>query len=69
MINFVLFVGLFFVLGGLAVASNPSPCYGVVGLVMASIAGCGCLVSLGVYSVSLVLVMVYLGDILVVFIW
>ena len=41
MINFVLFMSLFFVLGGLAVASNPSPYYGVVGLVVASIAGCG----------------------------
>lgn len=41
MISFVLFIGLFFVLGGLAVASNPSPYYGVVGLVVASIAGCG----------------------------
>ena len=41
MIKFVLFLGTCFVLGGLAVASNPSPYYGVVGLVVASIAGCG----------------------------
>nr|WDE77705.1 NADH dehydrogenase subunit 6 [Vireo olivaceus]WDE77714.1 NADH dehydrogenase subunit 6 [Vireo olivaceus] len=69
MMSFVLFMGLFFVLGGLAVASNPSPYYGVVGLVVASIAGCGWLVSLGVSFVSLVLVMVYLGGMLVVFVY
>nr|YP_010000351.1 NADH dehydrogenase subunit 6 [Paradisaea raggiana]QOD96224.1 NADH dehydrogenase subunit 6 [Paradisaea raggiana] len=69
MMNFVLFMGLCFVLGGLAVASNPSPYYGVVGLVVASIAGCGWLVSLGVSFVSLVLVMVYLGGMLVVFVY
>nr|QWS05739.1 NADH dehydrogenase subunit 6 [Oedistoma pygmaeum] len=69
MMNFVLFLGLCFTLGGLAVASNPSPYYGVVGLVVASIAGCGWLVSLGVSFVSLVLVMVYLGGMLVVFVY
>nr|YP_010000754.1 NADH dehydrogenase subunit 6 [Struthidea cinerea]QOD96666.1 NADH dehydrogenase subunit 6 [Struthidea cinerea] len=69
MMNFVLFMSLCFVLGGLAVASNPSPYYGVVGLVVASIAGCGWLVSLGVSFVSLVLVMVYLGGMLVVFVY
>nr|YP_009566704.1 NADH dehydrogenase subunit 6 [Artamus cinereus]QBB11054.1 NADH dehydrogenase subunit 6 [Artamus cinereus] len=69
MLNFVLFMSLCFILGGLAVASNPSPYYGVLGLVMASIAGCGWLVSLGVSFVSLVLVMVYLGGMLVVFVY
>nr|YP_004733944.1 NADH dehydrogenase subunit 6 [Cyanopica cyanus]AEJ88696.1 NADH dehydrogenase subunit 6 [Cyanopica cyanus]AMR35711.1 NADH dehydrogenase subunit 6 [Cyanopica cyanus koreensis] len=69
MMNFVLFMSLCFVLGGLAVASNPSPYYGVVGLVVASIAGCGWLVSMGVSFVSLVLVMVYLGGMLVVFVY
>nr|AIM46810.1 NADH dehydrogenase subunit 6 [Bombycilla cedrorum] len=69
MMEFVLFLGGCFVLGGLAVASNPSPYYGVVGLVVASIAGCGWLVSLGVSFVSLVLVMVYLGGMLVVFVY
>nr|QFK69654.1 NADH dehydrogenase subunit 6 [Ficedula albicilla] len=69
MMQFVLFLGVCFVLGGLAVASNPSPYYGVVGLVLASIAGCGWLVSLGVSFVSLVLVMVYLGGMLVVFVY
>nr|YP_009678582.1 NADH dehydrogenase subunit 6 [Dicrurus hottentottus]QDI94250.1 NADH dehydrogenase subunit 6 [Dicrurus hottentottus] len=69
MMTFVLFMSLLFVLGGLAVASNPSPYYGVVGLVVASVAGCGWLASLGVSFVSLVLVMVYLGGMLVVFVY
>nr|P43189.1 RecName: Full=NADH-ubiquinone oxidoreductase chain 6; AltName: Full=NADH dehydrogenase subunit 6 [Aethia cristatella]CAA52133.1 NADH dehydrogenase subunit 6 [Aethia cristatella] len=69
MTYFVLFLGLCFVLGSLAVASNPSPYYGVVGLVLASIAGCGWLLSLGVSFVSLVLFMVYLGGMLVVFVY
>nr|YP_008145653.1 NADH dehydrogenase subunit 6 [Remiz consobrinus]AGG40805.1 NADH dehydrogenase subunit 6 [Remiz consobrinus] len=69
MMKFVLFMGLCFVFGGLAVASNPSPYYGVVGLVMASVAGCGWLMSLGASFVSLVLVMVYLGGMLVVFVY
>nr|YP_010024583.1 NADH dehydrogenase subunit 6 [Certhia himalayana]QOP64191.1 NADH dehydrogenase subunit 6 [Certhia himalayana] len=69
MMEFVLFLGACFVLGGLAVASNPSPYYGVMGLVVASIAGCGWLVSLGASFVSLALVMVYLGGMLVVFVY
>nr|UEE83512.1 NADH dehydrogenase subunit 6 [Limicola falcinellus] len=69
MTYFVLLLGLCFVLGGLAVASNPSPYYGVVGLVLASVAGCGWLLSLGVSFVSLVLFMVYLGGMLVVFVY
>nr|YP_010192494.1 NADH dehydrogenase subunit 6 [Vultur gryphus]QZP39994.1 NADH dehydrogenase subunit 6 [Vultur gryphus]UDH54057.1 NADH dehydrogenase subunit 6 [Vultur gryphus]UDH54058.1 NADH dehydrogenase subunit 6 [Vultur gryphus] len=69
MTYFVLFLGVCFVLGGLAVASNPSPYYGVVGLVLASVVGCGWLLSLGVSFVSLVLFMVYLGGMLVVFVY
>nr|USH58241.1 NADH dehydrogenase subunit 6 [Atrichornis rufescens]USH58254.1 NADH dehydrogenase subunit 6 [Atrichornis rufescens] len=69
MMKFVLFMSVLFVLGGLAVASNPSPYYGVIGLVVASIVGCGWLVSLGVSFVALVLVMVYLGGMLVVFVY
>nr|YP_009111906.1 NADH dehydrogenase subunit 6 [Ardea intermedia]AHN95750.1 NADH dehydrogenase subunit 6 [Ardea intermedia] len=66
MTYFVIFLGLCFVLGGLAVASNPSPYYGVVGLVLASVVGCGWLLSLGVSFISLVLFLVYLGGMLVV---
>nr|YP_009104642.1 NADH dehydrogenase subunit 6 [Vanellus cinereus]AIT70881.1 NADH dehydrogenase subunit 6 [Vanellus cinereus] len=69
MAYFVLFLGVCFVLGGLAVASNPSPYYGVVGLVLASVVGCGWLLSLGISFVSLVLFMVYLGGMLVVFVY
>nr|YP_009179487.1 NADH dehydrogenase subunit 6 [Gallicrex cinerea]AJY78626.1 NADH dehydrogenase subunit 6 [Gallicrex cinerea] len=69
MIYFILFLGTCFVLGGLAVASNPSPYYGVVGLVLASVVGCGWLLSLGLSFVSLVLFMVYLGGMLVVFLY
>ncbi|NXO68245.1 NU6M oxidoreductase, partial [Phainopepla nitens] len=58
----VLFLGLCFVLGGLAVASNPSLYSGDMGLVLASIAGRGWLLSLGVSFMSLVLFMVYLGE-------
>nr|AYN73568.1 NADH dehydrogenase subunit 6 [Pharomachrus auriceps] len=65
----VLFLGVCFVLGALAVASNPSPYYGVVGLVMGSIVGCVWLVSVGASFVSLVLFMVYLGGMLVVFVY
>nr|YP_009368347.1 NADH dehydrogenase subunit 6 [Gallinago stenura]ARK36841.1 NADH dehydrogenase subunit 6 [Gallinago stenura]ASS30586.1 NADH dehydrogenase subunit 6 [Gallinago stenura] len=69
MTYFVFLLGLCFVLGALAVASNPSPYYGVVGLVLASIVGCGWLLSLGVSFVALVLFMVYLGGMLVVFVY
>nr|QOD97586.1 NADH dehydrogenase subunit 6 [Baryphthengus martii] len=69
MTYFVLFLGVCFVFGGLAVASNPSPYYGVVGLVLASVMGCGWLLSLGVSFVALVLFMVYLGGMLVVFVY
>ena len=69
MAYFVLLLGMGFVLGGLAVASNPSPYYGVVGLVLGSVVGCGWLVSLGVPFVALVLFIVYLGGMLVVFVY
>nr|QEF29920.1 NADH dehydrogenase subunit 6 [Tringa guttifer] len=69
MTYFVLLLGLCFVLEGLPVASNPSPYYGVFGLVLSSVAGCGWLLSLGISFVSLVLFMVYLGGMLVVFVY
>nr|YP_009990856.1 NADH dehydrogenase subunit 6 [Ardeotis kori]QNN84209.1 NADH dehydrogenase subunit 6 [Ardeotis kori] len=69
MMYFMFFLGGCFILGGLAVASNPSPYYGVIGLVLGSVAGCGWLLSLGISFVSLVLFMVYLGGMLVVFVY
>nr|YP_009538219.1 NADH dehydrogenase subunit 6 [Megalaima virens]AYN73714.1 NADH dehydrogenase subunit 6 [Megalaima virens] len=69
MAYFLMFLGVGFVLGGLAVASNPSPYYGVMGLVFASVVGCGWLLSLGLSFVGVVLFMVYLGGMLVVFVY
>ncbi|NXQ42648.1 NU6M oxidoreductase, partial [Catharus fuscescens] len=43
----VVFLGACFILGKLAVVSNPSYYYGVVGLVLTSVAGCGWLMSPG----------------------
>ncbi|NXX20867.1 NU6M oxidoreductase, partial [Podargus strigoides] len=61
MVYFVLCFGLCFILGGLAVESNPSPYYGVVGLVLGSVVGCGWLLSLGVSFVSLIVFCVFRG--------
>ena len=69
MTYFVITLGVCFMLGVLAVASNPSPYYGVVGLVLASVAGCGWLVNLGVSFISLALFIIYLGGMLVVFVY
>ncbi|NWI49398.1 NU6M oxidoreductase, partial [Calyptomena viridis] len=60
--------GVCFVLGGLAVPFNPSPYYGVVGLVLVSVVGCEWLMSLSMSFVPLVLFLVYLGRMLVVFV-
>ncbi|NWT12700.1 NU6M oxidoreductase, partial [Vireo altiloquus] len=57
-----------FILGELALVSSPSYSYGVVGLVLASGAGCGYL-NPDTSSVSLVLFLVYLGRILVGFVY
>uniref|UniRef100_UPI0030E19084 NADH dehydrogenase subunit 6 n=1 Tax=Ablepharus sikimmensis TaxID=3147709 RepID=UPI0030E19084 len=65
---YFVFLFSFCLLGGLVgVASNPSPLYGAVGLVIASAVGCGVLVWLGSSFVSLVLFLIYLGGMLVVF--
>nr|YP_009720972.1 NADH dehydrogenase subunit 6 [Rupicola peruvianus]QGM79744.1 NADH dehydrogenase subunit 6 [Rupicola peruvianus] len=69
MAYFMFLLSICFILGGLAVASNPSPYYGVVGLVLSSIVGCGWLMSLGASFVALVLFLVYLGGMLVVFVY
>nr|YP_004465010.1 NADH dehydrogenase subunit 6 [Brotogeris cyanoptera]ADK76205.1 NADH dehydrogenase subunit 6 [Brotogeris cyanoptera] len=69
MTYFVLALGVGFVLAALLVASNPSPYYGAVGLGFGSVVGCGWLVSLGASFVALALFMVYLGGMLVVFVY
>nr|WNH17887.1 NADH dehydrogenase subunit 6 [Centroscyllium nigrum] len=62
---FVMLVG--FVLGLMAVASNPSPYFAALGLVVAAGVGCGLLVGHGGSFLSLVLFLIYLGGMLVVF--
>nr|BDT80036.1 NADH dehydrogenase subunit 6 [Gymnogobius isaza] len=56
-----------FVLGLVVVASNPSPFFGALGLVVVSGMGCGILMGHGAPFLSLVLFLIYLGGMLVVF--
>lgn len=55
------------VLGLVAVASNPSPYFAALGLVVVSGMGCGVLVGHGGSFLSLILFLIYLGGMLVVF--
>nr|WJQ22646.1 NADH dehydrogenase subunit 6 [Philypnodon grandiceps] len=55
------------VMGLVAVASNPSPYFGALGLVVVSGMACGILVGHGAPFLSLVLFLIYLGGMLVVF--
>lgn len=55
------------VLGLIAVASNPSPYFAALGLVVVAGIGCGVLVGHGGSFLSLVLFLIYLGGMLVVF--
>uniref|UniRef100_A0AB39A6B9 NADH-ubiquinone oxidoreductase chain 6 n=1 Tax=Ophisternon sp. b AFMS-2024 TaxID=3231494 RepID=A0AB39A6B9_9TELE len=65
---YILFLFMFGLMVGLiAVASNPSPYFAALGLVVVSGMGCGVLVSHGGPFLSLVLFLVYLGGMLVVF--
>lgn len=64
-ILFVLLLGL--VAGLVAVASNPSPYFAALGLVIVAGLGCGVLVGYGGTFLSLVLFLIYLGGIMVVF--
>nr|YP_010578465.1 NADH dehydrogenase subunit 6 [Acroteriobatus annulatus]UZP16449.1 NADH dehydrogenase subunit 6 [Acroteriobatus annulatus] len=56
-----------FILGLMAVASNPSPYFAALGLVVSAGVGCGLLVGSGSSFLSLVLFLIYLGGMLVVF--
>nr|YP_010960494.1 NADH dehydrogenase subunit 6 [Sphyraena borealis]WNH37897.1 NADH dehydrogenase subunit 6 [Sphyraena borealis] len=56
-----------FVGGFVAVASNPSPYFGALGLVLVAGVGCGLLAGHGGCYLSLVLFLIYLGGMLVVF--
>nr|YP_010731234.1 NADH dehydrogenase subunit 6 [Channa aurantimaculata]WEG37975.1 NADH dehydrogenase subunit 6 [Channa aurantimaculata] len=55
------------VLGLIAVASNPSPYFAALGLVVVAGMGCGVLIGHGGSFLSLVLFLIYLGGMLVVF--
>nr|BAM74796.1 NADH dehydrogenase subunit 6 [Krefftichthys anderssoni] len=61
----LLLLGLVF--GLVAVASNPSPYFAALGLVVVAGLGCGVLVGHGGSFLSLVLFLIYLGGMLVVF--
>nr|YP_009130435.1 NADH dehydrogenase subunit 6 [Trichogaster fasciata]AJW77540.1 NADH dehydrogenase subunit 6 [Trichogaster fasciata] len=64
-VMFLLLLGL--VLGLISVASNPSPYFAALGLVIVSGMGCGILVGHGGAFLSLILFLIYLGGMLVVF--
>nr|YP_009672852.1 NADH dehydrogenase subunit 6 [Craterocephalus stramineus]QDE53160.1 NADH dehydrogenase subunit 6 [Craterocephalus stramineus] len=64
-IMYLLLLGL--VIGLAAVASNPSPYFAALGLVVVAGMGCGVLVEHGGSFLSLILFLIYLGGMLVVF--
>nr|WNH21593.1 NADH dehydrogenase subunit 6 [Epinephelus itajara] len=55
------------IVGAIAVASNPSPFFGALGLVVVAGVGCGVLVEYGSSFLALILFLIYLGGMLVVF--
>nr|YP_004347834.1 NADH dehydrogenase subunit 6 [Rhynchocypris percnurus]BAK14185.1 NADH dehydrogenase subunit 6 [Rhynchocypris percnurus] len=67
MTYFVFLSLLVLIMGLIAVASNPTPYFAALGLVVAAGVGCGVLVSCGGSFLSLVLFLIYLGGMLVVF--
>nr|YP_009759126.1 NADH dehydrogenase subunit 6 [Hydrolagus affinis]QIQ47562.1 NADH dehydrogenase subunit 6 [Hydrolagus affinis] len=69
MIYFVILMLMCFIMGLVAVASNPAPYFAAFGLVMSAAVGCGLLASHGVSFLSLILFLIYLGGMLVVFVY
>nr|YP_009364269.1 NADH dehydrogenase subunit 6 [Diodon hystrix]ARF02912.1 NADH dehydrogenase subunit 6 [Diodon hystrix] len=66
--TYIMSLALFgLILGLVAVASNPSPYFAALGLVLVAGLGCGVLVSHGGSFLSLILFLIYLGGMLVVF--
>nr|QOW83887.1 NADH dehydrogenase subunit 6 [Muraenesox cinereus] len=63
----IFLLALMLIAGMVGLASNPSPYFGALSLVVASIGGCGVLVGYGGCFISLVLLLIYLGGMLVVF--
>lgn len=62
-----MFFEVILLVGFVAVASNPSPYYAALGLVVGAGSGCLMLINEGITFLSLVLFLVYLGGIMVVF--
>nr|UGV21542.1 NADH dehydrogenase subunit 6 [Microhyla achatina] len=62
-----MFFELVLLVGFVAVASNPSPYYAALGLVVGAGSGCLMLIGEGMTFLSLVLFLVYLGGMMVVF--
>nr|QPF96628.1 NADH dehydrogenase subunit 6 [Rhinichthys osculus thermalis] len=67
MTYFVFLLLIALIVGLIAVASNPTPYFAALGLVVAAGVGCGVLVGCGGSFLSLVLFLIYLGGMLVVF--
>nr|QBS54626.1 NADH dehydrogenase subunit 6 [Hemiramphus far] len=67
MLYLLCMLSLGLVLGLAAVASNPSPYFAALGLVMVAGMGCGVLAGHGGSFLSLILFLIYLGGMLVVF--
>nr|QHI42793.1 NADH dehydrogenase subunit 6 [Syngnathus rostellatus] len=67
MIYLMCFLWTCLVVGLVGVASNPSPYFGALGLVVVAGVGCGIMLSYGGPFLSLVLFLIYLGGMLVVF--
>lgn len=67
MTYFVSLLLIALIVGLIAVASNPTPYFAALGLVVAAGVGCGVLVGSGGSFLSLVLFLIYLGGMLVVF--
>nr|YP_009685723.1 NADH dehydrogenase subunit 6 [Aphyosemion cognatum]QDX07534.1 NADH dehydrogenase subunit 6 [Aphyosemion cognatum] len=66
--TYVIYLCMFgLILGLAAIASNPSPYFAALGLVMVAGAGCGVLANFGGSFLSLILFLIYLGGMLVVF--
>nr|YP_008815888.1 NADH dehydrogenase subunit 6 [Pethia conchonius]WRM53617.1 NADH dehydrogenase subunit 6 [Pethia conchonius]BAO03848.1 NADH dehydrogenase subunit 6 [Pethia conchonius] len=67
MTHFMFLLLMALVVGLVAVASNPTPYFAALGLVVSAGVGCGVLVGFGGSFLSLILFLIYLGGMLVVF--
>nr|YP_097269.1 NADH dehydrogenase subunit 6 [Hydromantes brunus]AAU20719.1 NADH dehydrogenase subunit 6 [Hydromantes brunus] len=63
--SFLILMGL--IVGFIAVASNPSPYYAALGLVIGAVCGCWLMMDFCISFLPLMLLLIYLGGMLVVF--